>query len=49
MSENTNVQIESILAHFRELVGQQAQEIAVLRAALDSYQRPTPEGPTEAE
>jgi hypothetical protein len=49
MSENNNVQIENILAYFRELVGQQAQEIAVLRAALESYQRPAPKAPTEAE
>lgn len=34
MSEQSQVNIEDVLAYFRELVGQQAQEIALLRASL---------------
>lgn len=34
MSEQAEVNIEDVLAYFRELVGQQAQEIALLRASL---------------
>lgn len=34
MSEQPKVEIEDVLAYFRELVGQQAQEIALLRATI---------------
>lgn len=48
MSEN--IQIESILAILREQIGAQAQEIAVLRAALASYQQAAAlQEPTETE
>jgi len=39
MSE-TKIEIEQILKHFRDLVGAQAQEIAVLKATIESMQKP---------
>jgi len=39
MSE-TQIEIEQILKYFRELVGAQAQEIAVLKATLEAIQKP---------
>ena len=33
---NTEINIQEILKYFRELVGAQAQEIAVLKATLDA-------------
>lgn len=39
MSE-TQIDIEQILKHFRDLVGAQAQEIAVLKATLEAIQNP---------
>jgi hypothetical protein len=32
----TTINIQEILKHFRELVGAQAQEIAILKATLDA-------------
>jgi len=34
------VEIEEVLAYFRELVGQQAQEIALLRATIAKLNEP---------
>ena len=34
--ENTEINIQEILKYFRELVGAQAQEIALLKATLDA-------------
>jgi hypothetical protein len=33
---NTEINIQEILKHFRDLVGAQAQEIAILKATLDA-------------
>lgn len=39
MSEQ-QIDIQEILGYFRELVGQQAQEIAILRATVAASQKP---------
>lgn len=39
MSE-TEIEIEQVLKYFRDLVGAQAQEIAVLKATLEVLQGP---------
>jgi hypothetical protein len=40
MTEKPEVEIEQVLAYFRELVGQQAQEIALLRATIAGLTKP---------
>lgn len=40
MSE-PQIDVQQILAYFRELVGQQAQEIAILRATVENLKKPT--------
>lgn len=37
---DVNIEIEQILKYFRDLVGAQAQEIAVLKATLEAVQAP---------
>lgn len=34
MTDKPEIEIEQVLAYFRELVGNQAQEIALLRATI---------------
>lgn len=46
MSE-TNVSVEQILKHFRELVAAQAQEIVILKATLESIQAAASEDKVE--
>jgi len=38
--EKPKVEIEEVLAYFRELVGAQAQEIALLRATIAELTKP---------
>lgn len=40
MTEKPEIDIEQVLGYFRELVGQQAQEIALLRATIEAMQKP---------
>lgn len=40
MSEKPEIEIEQVLSYFRELVGQQSQEIALLRATIASLTKP---------
>lgn len=39
MTEKPEVEIEQVLAYFRELVGAQAQEIALLKATLVAVEK----------
>lgn len=41
MTEQPEVNIEDVLAYFRELVGRQAQEIALLRASMTKSAEPS--------
>jgi hypothetical protein len=38
MTEKPEIDIQEVLAYFRELVGSQAQEIALLRATVSKLQ-----------
>jgi hypothetical protein len=40
MTKTPDVQVEQVLAYFRELVGSQAQEIALLRATIAELTKP---------
>jgi hypothetical protein len=40
MTEKPEINIEEVLAYFRELVGAQAQEIALLRATIAKLNEP---------
>lgn len=44
---NTEINIQEILKYFRELVGAQAQEIAILKATLDAAYAAKPEDKVE--
>ena len=50
---NTEVEINEVLANFREIIGTQAQEIATLRAVIKSLKEqqmpPVPEIPRKKE
>lgn len=39
MSEETKIELEDILRHFRELNATQAQEIAILKATVDALSK----------
>lgn len=39
MSEQTKIELEDILRHFREINAAQAQEIAILKATVDAMSK----------
>jgi hypothetical protein len=47
MPEATPLDVEQILKYFRDLVGAQAQEIAVLRATIESISNNSQNTPSE--